>query len=1054
MENIRPFTIFKTTLEIGMKITFDHNTTNQNVDRATTAYRNTQTPKTERKGSYALDISGTVMDNKAYSGHGKTAEEVMQDAGLIDVATQRDYMTVMSNTMSEEDFRRLQRDGYHPGNMEIREVVTIVDKIKAELLKSGKQIIGYTDDLDAETLKQITGSEAFARELYKQFKMHDIPITEENVTNAMRAYDRASKLQMPEDGAVKYMVDNGMEPTIDEMYLAEHSSTADSRQSHGYYAADGGGYYAKKAEEYNWEQLQPQMAKVLEEAGLEVTEENLAEAKWLVESGIPLTAESVSMLHEIRQVELPQDMEQILSAVAAAISDGKNAGSANLADGRSNLEKAADYVEAYEQISDEAVDQAATEGKELNLRNLQKTQEQIDRYGVADWTTEQISARHQLEEVRLMMTIEANRKLLESGYSIDTAELEKLVEELKRIKEERTLFKVTDTPDTVDKAALYAETQQKTAEIPYLPAAVLARYISEEELFTLDSVHTNGTALKNAYEAARESYETLMTAPRSDMGDSIRKAFRNVDDILNDMGLETNEENRRAVRILGYNSMDITGDNLDAVKKYDMELRQVMRRMTPAVTLQAIREGKNPLNMSIEELNKYLDDSDLQSVAKEEKFSKYLYKLEKNHDISEQEREAYIGIYRMFRQLEKTDDAAVGSLLREGAQLTFSNLLTAMRSTKKQGMDYTVDDSFNGVDGVSINKSITDQILAGFPLLHAGDANQQDEGGQHNKGNDQDMTGYYSRLAGEIADSMEPEMLNRMELGPDMTMEEFADELYQMSADEQLEASYQREQMQQYTELNEVEDAVIRELLAYRQPITADHLTAAMQLRKNSGFLFKKLNEIDKSADKHRVKEASTQLLDKLTDKDSAMEAYDDMRSAFDEMLKEAQEDNISYLDLRTLQSCHKQLTLAGSFAGEENYQIPVEVRGEWTAINLKIQHSGEDSGKVTASMHTTGYGQVTAQFHIRNHTVSGYIACDTEDGTHMLQEREEYLKEALFVGAGDAEQPLKPGNIGIVYSRESSVEDFAVQEQEQSTQAATADLYRIARAFITSVAA
>ena len=433
LKNIRPFRVCGAnlaierssicTLEIGMKITFDHNITNQNVDRATTAYRNTQTHRTERVGNYALDISGTVMDNNAYSGHGKTTEEVMQDAGLIDVATQRDYMTVMSNTMSEEDFGRLQRDGYHPGDMNIEEVVTIVDKIKAELMKGGTQVAGYTDDLDAETLAQITGSEAFARELCKQFRMHDIPVTEENVINAKQAYDKAMELHTPEDGTVRYMVENSMEPTIDEMYLADYSSTADSRQSHGYYAADSGGYYAKKAEEYNWEQLQPQMAKVLEEAGLEVTDENLEEAKWLIESGIPLTAESLGRLHDIRQVEMPQDMERILAAVAAAIADGKGAGSANLADGRSNLEKAADYMEAYEQISDEAADQTASEGKELNLRNLQKAQEQIDRYGVTDGTPEQISARRQLEEVRLMMTIEANRKLLESGYSIDTTEL-------------------------------------------------------------------------------------------------------------------------------------------------------------------------------------------------------------------------------------------------------------------------------------------------------------------------------------------------------------------------------------------------------------------------------------------------------------------------------------------------------------------------------------------------------------------------------------------------------------------------------------------------------
>ena len=1052
MENIRPFNI--TTLEIGMKITFDHNTPNQNVDRATTAYRNTRMPKTERTGNYALDISGTVMDNNAYKGHGKTAEEVMQDAGLIDVATQRDYMTVMSNTMSEEDFRRLQRDGYHPGNMEIKEVVTIVDKIKAELIKGGTQVAGYTDDLDAETLKQITGSEAFARELYKQFRQHDIPLTPENVASARQAYDRAMELQTPDDGTAKYMVENRMEPTIDELYRAGYSSTADNRQSHGYYAEDSGGYYAKKAEEYNWEQLQPQMAKVLEEAGLEVTEENLAEAQWIIESGIPLTPESVSRLHEIRQVAFPQDMEQILSAVAAAIADGHTAGKANLADGRSNLEKAVDYAEAYERISDEAVDQTASEGKEPNLRNLQNTQEQIDRYGVADWTTEQISARHQLEEVRLMMTIEANRMLLESGFSIDTAELEKLVEELKRIMEDRTLLKVTDFPDAVDTAALYEETQQKVAEIPYLPAAVLAVYVSEEELFTLGSVHESGTALKNAYEAARESYETLMTAPRADMGDSIRKAFRNVDDILTDMGLETSEENRRAVRILGYNSMDITGDNMDAVKKYDMELRQVIRRMTPAATLQAIREGRNPLSMSIEELNKYLDDSDLEVTAKEEKFSKYLYKLEKNHDISEQEREAYIGIYRMFRQLEKTDDAAVGSLLKEGAQLTFSNLLTAMRSARKQGMDYTVNDAFNGVDGVSLNKSITEQILSGFSNLDPGDTDEHAASEQQGRDGARDMSGYYNRLAGEIADGMEPEMLNQMEIRPDMTMEEFADELYRMSADEQLEEAYLREQVQQFNDLHEVEDAVIKELLAYRQPITADHVAAASQLRKNSGLLFKKLNEIDKSADKNKVKDAASHLLNKLTDKNSAVHAYDDMRETFDGMLEEAQEESVSYLDLRTLQSCRKQLSLAGNLAGEENYQIPVEVHGELTAINLKILHGGEEGGKVTAAMDTETYGRVTAQFHVKNHTVSGYIACDSEDGAHRLQEKEKSFKEALFAGAEGTEHPFKEGSIGIIYSKESNVADFTGEEAEQSTQIETADLYRIAKAFITSVTA
>ena len=506
-----------------------------------------------------------------------------------------------------------------------------------------------------------------------------------------------------------------------------------------------------------------------------------------------------------------------------------------------------------------------------------------------------------------------------------------------------------------------------------------------------------------------------MTAPRADMGDSIRKAFRNVDDILTDMGLETSEENRRSVRILGYNSMDITGDNIDAVKKYDMELRHAIRRMTPAVTLQVIREGKNPLKMSVEELNEYLDERESETVDKEERFSRFLYKLEKNNNINEQEREAYIGIYRMFRQIEKTDDAAVGSLFKEGAQLTFSNLLTAMRSTKKQGMDYTVDDSFNGVVGITLNKTITEQILNGFSEADMGDANTQDA---------------------------------------DVQQEKLVDEFYRMLADEELERAYQKEQMQQYNDLSKVEDVVIRELLAYKQPVTTNYLAAAMQLRKNSGMLFKKLNDIDNSADKHKVREAASNLVDRLIDKESASEAYEDMRGIFDEMLNDAREESASYLDLRTLQSCTKQLALAGSLAREENYQIPVEVQGEWTAINLKILHGSDESGKVTAVMDTESYGRVTAQFHVKNRTVSGYIACDTEDGTHRLQERENSLREALFNGVETAGEPLKSGSIGIIYSKESNVEDFAGEEQAPGMHVNTADLYRIAKAFITSVAA
>ncbi len=1035
-----------------MKITFDHSNANQNVDRATTSYRETRTTKTERAGDYALDISGTVMDNNAYGGHGKTAEEVMQDAGAIDVATQTDFMTVMSNTMSGEDFSRLQQEGYHPGDMEIEEVVTIVDKIKAELVKGGTEVVGYTDDLDAETLSQITGSAAFAEELAAQFQAHDIPLTEDNVRAVKDAFERAMQTGEIGEGAIKYMVENQMEPSIDNFYLADHSAASDSRrQAHGYYAADGTGYYAKKAEDYNWEQLRPQIERVLEEAGLEVTDENVEKAQWLIGVGVPLTAETMQTLHEIGQAKQPWDREKVLAAAAAAIADGKKPGEANLADGRSSMEQAADYAERYGKISDEAVDLTVAEEKEVNLRNLTKAQEKIDAGEVTQEVPEAVTQRRQMEEVRLMMTIEANRQLMARGYSIDTTELEALVEALKKLEQEQNqkLFGESDVTAAAEKASLYEEVQTKVSEIPYLPAAVLVQYIDGTEAFTLDGVHRNGTALKNAYEAARESYETLMTAPRADMGDSIRKAFRNVDDILEDMGLETSEENRKAVRILGYNSMDITDENMDAVKKYDMELQQTIRRMTPAASLQAIRDGKNPLTMSMEELNQYLDESGADDAAREEKFSKYLYKLEKSHAVSEQEREAYIGIYRMFRQLEKSDDAAVGSLLKEGAEISFSNLLTAMRSTRKQGMDYKVDDGFDGVDAVAKNKSITDQILSGFPELGQESAEPGDrESGQRQQDSEQ-AESYYHMLAGQIADGLEPEMLAETQFTAETTMEAFADALRQQTADTSLEQAYMQEQIQSYRGLENVEEAVVRELVAYRQPVTANNMEAAAALRRKPGALYRKLRDLEESTGASEGKQKSEALIESLTDKDSAQEAYEEMQETFSSVLDEAMETPEDFLDLRTLQSCQKQLALAGNLSREENYQIPVEINGELTAINLKVLH-GTGTGKVNVTVQTEEFGRITAKFSLREQNVSGYIACESREGTVWLQGRQEELESALKASGEDRET----GSLVILQGREVGGEDYTEEEVNGGEGQQTADLYKIAKAFITTLTA
>ena len=104
--------------------------------------------------------------------------------------------------------------------------------------------------------------------------------------------------------------------------------------------------------------------------------------------------------------------------------------------------------------------------------------------------------------------------------------------------------------------------------------------------------------------------------------------------------------------------------------------------------------------------------------------------------------------------------------------------------------------------------------------------------------------------------------------------------------------------------------------------------------------------------------------------------------------------------------------------------------------------------------MQTEEYGQVAASFCVRNHTISGYIACDTDYGTKELQGKEDDLKDAFAQISVMKEEPLKVGSIGIVHSTEMNAERYTREDLENNTQVETVDLYRIAKAVITIVTA
>ncbi|MCR4595238.1 MAG: DUF6240 domain-containing protein [Lachnospiraceae bacterium] len=922
-------------------------------------------------------------------------------AGLsaTDVQLKTDYMSVMSLSMSDEDYGELVRTGQMPEDMDATDSVTILDDIKAALIKGGTEVAGYTDTLDRATLKELTSSDAAAAGLLKKaadtgidmndladsMLRQDLSIDAGRITGILDAVSLAMEALPLSDDATAYMVNNAKSPTIENVYQASNAGSSDGMGGRRYYSEDGylsrGGNTDPQTEDL--EALRPQIEETVRKAGLEVNDDTYSDARLLITRNIPLTPETMLEMDSLRNLRGETDPDRLAGAVSIAMSAGISGYKANLTYSESIYTQAEELKTTLDSIPDKVVDEVIAEGQILNIRNLKQAYERsqagsiepVDRNST-ETTPEQIHARRILEEARITMSVEANRLLLRSNYRIDIAPMEELVDALKEAEQAMAhrLFPSDDSEVSASRMQTYREVRSEITAIPAMPASILGQYkaagslrFGAGEVYTLHEVYESGSARRDAYIRAEESYEALMTAPRRDMGDSIRKAFQNVDDILDDLQIETTEINRRAVRILGYNSIEITADKIEQVREADMMLRGVMDRLTPDRVLNMIRQDVNPLNMPIQELSGFLDEQDSDPERQASDYARFLMQLERQNAITELERDSYIGIYRMLSKLDRTDDAAVGRLMAMGAEMTFAGLLSAMRSSAKSGMDYTVSDDFAGVDLFREGQAIDDQISAAY------------------------TTGRFAESA-------------------------------------------------------RASETVIENLLMSGEKVSPDNLDALNLLRNKRGDWFRPfVKNLKSPAD---IGKMSDDVLDHMTGAEETERAYTEMldkaRSGLADMVFDA--DN--YLDVRSLRTSMKQINILSSIARDEVYDLPAEIDGEYTSIRLTVRHES-GAGRVAVTMSTVSCGMIAAEFSLRGN-MSGYIAYESDEAYSRLGDQMDKFTEALgFSPELVHSDRIDPDNYTDGFFNFEKAQN-GIKDEAGASDINNIELYRTARSFIS----
>ncbi|MGN0482208.1 MAG: DUF6240 domain-containing protein [Lachnospiraceae bacterium] len=1007
----------------------------------------------------------------------------------MDATQRKEQMVMLSNTMTAEDYKKAQEDGFSPADTDSATIVTEMDKIKMTLAESGKDISCFGDTPDIETVQAYTGDVAFAEQVARAMQQADVPVTQENVTDLAQTVEQVESLKPLDSDGVKYLLQTQKAPTVENLYVAEHCSSA-SLQSVAPDAADYAQLQRQAIQNYTAQNqtgstfseqsvsdavgqkarglsvetdrgLQQQMQQVIEQAGLPVNTDTMKTAEWMMQEEIPLTEENLNYAMDLQNLTLPPAQEEVVQAAVSAISEGEKAGNALLIASYRSMEKAEQAEQTILEAKSEDVLTLLEDQQPITIQTLRQMQNQrkkeqdspqkdqnpqaqmqseIKHVTVAEFTM--AKAQRTLAEAQLLLTASSAYQLIKQGIDIDVKPLEELVEQLKDVEDQyyRQLLAENNVEPTKENTAIFRETTESIEQIKELPAYTLGRMKVWEDQpdykplekqaeqmpteDTLKGVLKVGKELQAEMEKANQRYETMQTQVRPDLGDSMKKAFSNVDEILSDYGMKPTEDNARAVRILAYNQLEITPESITQMKAADQQVQKTFDHMKPSVVLAMIRKGIHPLDMNIQKLNETAE-AILQEQGDDgtESFSKFLYQVEKKHDITKEERDAYIGMYRLIHQVEKTDSAAVGAVLHQGRDMTMRNLLTVVRSQKKSGKSYAIDDETELKTGTgTIENSITEQMERVYQLdcLHQ---------------------------VKEVLTPQKAQLLQEQEwmsMTPE-ELKEFLGELPRQEEEQVQEETYFKEQLARFEEAAKAPRQVYELLEQFKLPNTVGTILAMRQMTSGKRNVFSQLFDALPDGEELDVENLKQQTLEKFAE---AVKTPEELAEAEKELAETAEhamqtmlssDVEVTSLNLNQLQMASAQMEIVTHMVKDEQYAIPVLVGGELTDVSLKIVRGKEEKGKLEVFFDSPQLGKVAMQMKVSEKKVDGLITAEDEKTLQLLVEQREKLQQQL---GSDRDCELrfvssKPGTLSWVsrsqadspQTEESGIREIQTQE-------------------------
>lgn len=919
-------------------------------------YKENKTAKSEGvAGAFAgVVISGgvTAATDNTYEGLLKEADDVKSQI-MASASDAKLSLKALMMKLSGADAVKLDEDGFNLTDATPHDMVNIVEKIKIELAMHSDDYVNYGTAVSKDKIESVTGSAAMAASIESRMQGADIAVNDESVAEVNGALEKSKELKPLSENTKNYMVANGIEPSIAGIYQAQAATSSSI-------SADGVtiGKCADAISDADFEALRPGIEKIIASAGLEVNDKTLADARAFIDAQIPVTKENLEYKAQLDSIDIDMiqaDSEELLNKIFDNMKLGGKAEN-TLVTGSpvDDIRTALDTINRAE-YSDVA--NVVSKGETFTIASLKLEMDARSfriEYSAATVSTGNSEVRNQASDVqqaadkaydtlvtaRVLMSANASIYLVKNNISILTTPIDELNSMLMEYEQ--------------------ADEMYEEAQIAYTDVLEARKTLNE-------IVRNPARVFASMFDKMNETYEAVGTQIRGNLGDSLKKAVQgSADDIIRELGLEGTDEDKEAIKVLAANNMDMTKENVEKVKSVNAMINNLIKNMKPETVLNMIKDGVNPMNTSIEEVNEYLTEAnDKASKDNEEKFSKFLYKLDRTNGITKEQRKQFIGIYQMMNIFTRDAGVAAGALIKQGAEVTMNNLMTAYNSRKHYDMDAVIDEN-TGMAEVS------------------GIAN------------------YYSALFMANGGLVTPNTLKNVDNSSgigEQSVEMFI---------EQLEDNYDAAAEEQYYEeyLKEQQAAVQAGADILRQIRNADTEINSGNIQAVKAFL-----ESGQFPDIRGVKttrDYARDSIEKIGHKEKLSLMYEEMKDETEEELQEVlskagdldTQIDVNYEEFLDLRLKDRTIGYIKNLALRHDYRIPyITDSGSTGMLKLTLVQDDDNKGRISVNMLSSVLGKVSVEAKADRESLGMYIVSDTavsDEGCRLLDDMEESLKEAF----------------------------------------------------------